>query len=58
MTSIYYRDFKNGPWILINGEETFTPASLLKVPIMIALYKLAETNPAILTEEFFSKRLF
>jgi beta-lactamase class A len=49
--SVYYRDLKNGPWILINGETLYTPASLLKVPIMMAIYKLAEQNSELLDEE-------
>jgi len=49
--SVYYRDLKNGPWILINGESLYTPASLLKVPTMISLLKLAEKQPEILEEE-------
>jgi len=46
--SVYFRDLANGPWIDINGDEKFTPASLLKVPIMITYYKLAENDPNIL----------
>lgn len=49
--SVYYRDMNNGPWVGINQEENFTPASLLKVPLMIAYYKLSEKNPEILREE-------
>jgi beta-lactamase class A len=46
--SVYYRDLNNGPWIGINEFEYFTPASLLKLPIVMAVYKKAETNPEIL----------
>jgi beta-lactamase class A len=49
--SVYFRDLANGPWIGINENEKFTPASLLKVPILITYYKVAETNPAILKEK-------
>ena len=49
--SIYFRDLSNGPWIGINENEKFTPASLLKVPIMMTYYKMAENNPSILQEE-------
>ncbi|MDD5040554.1 MAG: class A beta-lactamase-related serine hydrolase [Patescibacteria group bacterium] len=45
--SVYYRDLNNGPWYGINEKENFKPASLLKVPVMIAYYKMAETDPAI-----------
>lgn len=47
-TSVYFRDLNNGPWFGINENENFTPASLLKVPIMIAYLKQAETEPSVL----------
>lgn len=46
--SIYYRDLNNGPTIGINEKETFAPASLLKVPVMMAYLKEAESKPDIL----------
>lgn len=46
--SAYVRDLNNGPWIGINENNNFAPASLLKVPIMIAYLKLAESDPEIL----------
>ena len=46
--SVYIRDLNNGPWVGINEKEYFTPSSLLKIPIMIAYFKIAETNPEIL----------
>lgn len=49
--SVYFRDLNNGPWIGINESETFSPASLLKVPLMMAYYKLAESNPEILNQK-------
>ena len=49
--SIYFRDLNNGPWLSINGEEKFSPASLLKVPLMIAYFKLAENNPSLLNKK-------
>lgn len=46
--SVYFRDMNNGPWFGINEKEEFSPASLLKVPIMIAYFKMAETYPQVL----------
>lgn len=46
--SLYFRDLNNGPWIGINEQENFTPASLLKVPLMIAYLKIAGKDPSIL----------
>lgn len=49
--SVYMRDLKNGPWFGIKENEKFSPASLFKVPVMIAYYKAAETNPGLLKKE-------
>lgn len=48
--SIYFRDLNNGPWFGINEKEYFTPASLVKVPVLITYYKMAEQNPEILKQ--------
>ena len=49
--SVYYREFITGKWFSINPAELYSPASLLKVPIMIAYYKQAELTPDILNEQ-------
>jgi beta-lactamase class A len=49
--AVYYRDLNNGPWYGINEDNTFDPASLLKVPVMMAYYKLAESDPTILSNK-------
>lgn len=50
-SSFYFRDLNNGMWLGVNEKETFSPASLLKTPIVMALYKYAEVNPEILNKE-------
>lgn len=50
--SVYFKDLTNGKWVAINGDEFYAPASLLKVPLMIAYFKYAESRSAI-----FSKRI-
>lgn len=50
--SYYFRDLANGIWIGINEKEEFSPASLLKLPVMIALLREAEKNP-----DFFNKSI-
>ena len=47
--SLYFRDSYSSRWIGINPDETFSPASLLKVPLMIAYYRWAENTPAVLS---------
>lgn len=49
--SLYFRDLNNGPWIGINEKESFSPASLLKVPLMVELLHEAEYNKSILDKK-------
>lgn len=53
--SLYFRDLNNGPWIGINEEDVFSPASLSKTPLIMALFKYAETHPDILNKEIITK---
>lgn len=46
--AVYFRDMNNGPWTGINEEDTFAPASLLKVPLMMAYLNRADDDPSIL----------
>lgn len=46
--SVYFRDLNNGMWFGIDEDKRFRPASMLKVRVMIAYFKLAENNPALL----------
>jgi beta-lactamase class A len=55
--SIYFRDLNNGPWMGFNEGEKFTPASLLKVPIMIAYFKKDQGDPGYLEKELIYKRI-
>lgn len=49
--SVYYRDLNNGPWFGININELFSPSSLIKVPLMMAYLKAAETDPGLLDKQ-------
>lgn len=46
--SVYFRDLDNGPWFGIREEEGFTPASLGKVPTVMAALLQAEETPGFL----------
>lgn len=48
--SVYFRDLTKGRWIGINEEETYAPASLLKVALMIGYFKSSETGAVNLTD--------
>ena len=46
--SAYYRDLNNGPWFGVESQAKFTPASLLKVPVMLAVLRRAQDDPELL----------
>jgi beta-lactamase class A len=46
--NVYYRELNDGPWFAIGDPDEFHPASLLKVPLLMAVLKQAEHDPAIL----------
>lgn len=58
-SSVYFRDLNNGPWVGVNEKASFSPASLMKTPLMIGFLKNVEKNPELLnmnivaTEEYF-----
>lgn len=49
--AVYFRDLNNGPWFGINERTPFTPGSLLKLPLAISLYALAQRDPTLLTSQ-------
>jgi beta-lactamase class A len=46
--SLVFRDMQASEGFTVNPTEKYNPASLNKVPLMMAYYKLAEANPPIL----------
>ena len=48
--SYYFRDLNTGMVIGTGEKELFSPASLMKVPCLIAVLKLAEDDPNILNK--------
>src|ERR1700690_3860775 len=52
--SVYFRDLNNGNWFGIREHDKFSPKSLLKVPLMIAYFKWAESNPLVLRKTLIS----
>ncbi len=48
--SLYFRELDSGHWVGINEAEKFSPASLFKVPILIAYYNLSRRHPKVFTE--------
>lgn len=51
--SFYFRDLNKSRWTGVNEDDQYTPASLMKIPLIITLYRHAETDPSILSEEVY-----
>lgn len=47
----YYNDLANAGWFGVNEDEQFIPASLLKMPMLIAYYKLRETETDLFSKQ-------
>jgi beta-lactamase class A len=50
--SVYYRDLMDGPWFGVNEDRKYNPASMMKVPVMIAWLRRAERDPRALQQAF------
>lgn len=46
--SVYFRDLNNGYWTGIDERREFSPASLLKVPLMMTVMRESEADPGLL----------
>ncbi len=49
--SVYFRDLKNGARFSIGEYDSFYPASLLKVPVMVAILHEADRQPGLLDQK-------
>ncbi len=43
-TAVFFLNLKNSGWFGVNSSDTFIPASLLKLPMLISYFKLHETE--------------
>lgn len=50
--SVYYRDLIDGPWFGIHEDAPYNPASMMKLPVMIAWLKRAERDRRVLGRTF------
>jgi beta-lactamase class A len=48
--SFYLRDFDKSNWTAVNVNDKYSPGSILKIPILMAVLKYAEKNPDYLNE--------
>jgi beta-lactamase class A len=56
-TSVYFRDLNTNHWFGIDPTRPYYPASLLKVPVMIAYFQKADKDPRILQHMLAAKSL-
>ena len=49
--SVYIREFSKAEWISINDNEKYSPGSLMKVPELIAFYKMNEKTPGLFSRK-------
>ncbi|KKW11712.1 MAG: Beta-lactamase class A [Parcubacteria group bacterium GW2011_GWA2_49_9] len=49
--SVYFRDMENAHWTGVNEGELYSPASLYKVALMIAVLKQADSDSSLLKKE-------
>lgn len=50
--SVYF-DTRDGRSLEINSEEKYSPASLMKVPVMVAVLKQSESDPSFLSKKIY-----
>ncbi|MFA7285701.1 MAG: serine hydrolase [Candidatus Paceibacterota bacterium] len=51
-TSVFFLNLNNSGWFSVNPTDTFIPASLLKLPMLISYYKLHESE-----KDLFDKKI-
>lgn len=49
--SVFFRDLNSRRWFGINDNVSMYPASLIKLPLAITYYKVAELDPSVLDQE-------
>lgn len=50
--SVYFRDMNYGTWTGVNVDDTFIPASLMKVPLLVAYLRQSQQSPAVLLQKY------
>lgn len=53
--SFYMKNLRNSSWTGVDEDKHYAPASLMKVPIMMAIYKEGEDNPEFLNKKILYK---
>jgi beta-lactamase class A len=50
-SSVFFLNLENSGWFSVNNSDTFIPASLLKLPMLISYFKLRETEKDLFEQE-------
>ena len=50
--SVYVREFHSAEWMSYNGNETYDPGSLLKIPVLMTYISLAEQDGALMSRSW------
>lgn len=53
--SVYFRDLEKGGWFGVNEDDMYEPGSLIKVAIMAAYFKNAQSDPSTLNKKILYK---
>jgi hypothetical protein len=51
--SVYFRDLNSGHWTGVNEDDTYEPANMLEVVVMMGYLKEAGEDPSILSEQIY-----
>jgi beta-lactamase class A len=49
--AVYYRNLNTSQWVGVNAEEKFSPASMLKVALLLAILRMSEDDPTLLSRK-------
>lgn len=49
--SVYIKEFTTDDWIYVNPQESYMPGSLFKLPVMLTILRMSETDPALLNKK-------
>ena len=56
--SVYFKKLNNGEYITIDNEKYYSPGSIAKLIILIAILKQSEIDKNLLNKKFFVKQLY
>jgi beta-lactamase class A len=51
--SVYFRDLNSGRWTGVNENDEYSPASMLKIAVMIACLREADVDPSFLDKKLY-----